>query len=205
MLLPTLEELAKLEKIVADEQKKRAKFQQELIDKERERFIKAKELEALQLRSDGEHAAAEALEKHIAMMKEAIRISAEYGVSLKEAAEIAKGIEENKPKEDGDTDGTGGTGGAGSDRASEDTRGDFVRDLSGKDLKDAANKAGKEDGIRFQKLGDGTFQQFVNGSKGGKFTEDQLKGGLENKIEKDSTDETLKSIEKILQGKFINE
>jgi len=40
---------------------------------------------------------------------------------------------------------------------------------------------------------------------GEKFTEEQLQKGLEKKIEKDPTEATLKSIEEILQGKFVNE
>lgn len=265
MLLPTIDELARLERIVAKEQEKRAAFQQELIDKERERFIKGKELEALQLRAAGENAAADALEKQIELMKEAIRISNEYGISLKEAAELVKGIDAQDKK------GKPGDNGkfeeeeklikakelealelkaAGKDAQAkaleeqielmeetirlareynltreqalnlargiasaeekteerrEDTRGDMARSLRGHDLRKAANVAGKEQGIRFERMGDGTFQQFVNGRKGEKFTEAQLQQGLEKQIEKDPSLQTLENIEKILQGRLVNE
>jgi len=98
-----------------------------------------------------------------------------------------------------------GNGGGQPAKPTEDTRGDFARELEGEALRKAANKAGKDSNIRFDRMADGSFQQFVNGRKGEKFTEDQLQKGLEGKIEKDPTDATLKSIEKILQGKFVNE
>lgn len=225
-------------------------------------LIAAKELEALELRAAGKNAQAEALEKQIELMKEAIRISREYGISLEKAAELVKGIEANKPKEededearkkklekleekikdmklaalraqaDGDKKAEESLNnrvriaekivsimkefGVSQEEATrlaqdkeqpkpDDTRGDFALGLEGHQLRKAANKAGKDDNIRFEKLGDGGFQQYVNGRKGEKFTEEQLQKGLENKIEKDPTDETLKSIEKLLQGKFVNE
>jgi len=59
----SLDDLAKLEKIVKNAQKERAQFQQDLIDKERESFIAAKKLQALELRAAGKNAQAEALEK----------------------------------------------------------------------------------------------------------------------------------------------
>jgi len=160
-------------------------------------FIAAKELEALELRAAGKNEQAEALEKQIELMKEAMRISQEYGISLEKAAALVRGIEANKPKEDDGGDG-GGNG-------AEDTRGDFARELEGEALRKAANEAGKDDDIRFNRMADGSFQQFVDGKKGEKFTEDQLQKGLEKKIEKDPTEATLKSIEEILQGKFVNE
>lgn len=155
-------------------------------------FIAAKELDALELRAAGKNEQAEALEKQIALMKEAMSIANQYGISLKEAADMVQAIEDNKP---GDPP----------DPKPEDTRGDFARELSGEKLRKAANKAGKDDNIRFERQGDGGFQQFVDGKKGEKFTEEQMQKGLEKNIEKDPTEVTLKSIEKILQGKFVNE
>ena len=85
-----------------------------------------------------------------------------------------------------------------------DTRGDFSRDLSGDDLRRASNKAADK-GTHFGRMADGTFQKFVNGSKKGRFTEAQMQAGLEKRIEKDPTQKTLKRIESILEGKFVNE
>jgi len=76
------------------------------IKTEQDAFIAAKELEALELRAAGKNAQAEALEKNIELMKEAIQISREYGISLEKAAALVRGIEANKPKED-----EGGEGG----------------------------------------------------------------------------------------------
>lgn len=158
-------------------------------------FIAAKELDALELRAAGKNEQAEALEKQIALMKEAMRIADRYGISLKEAADMVQDIEDNKAVDPPDPP----------DPKPEDTRGDFARGLEGEALRKAANKAGKDDNIRFDRMADGGFQQFVDGKKGEKFTEEQMQKGLENKVEKDPTDKTLKSIEKILQGKFVNE
>lgn len=238
----------------------------EVTEAEQDRFIAAKELESLQLRAKGDTKKAEELDKQIEKMKEAIRISREYGVTLEKAAEIVKGIdekgqsEEEKRKEKiasleekikemklaairaqaaGDKEAQAAMEkrvelaekivslmnefnisqeeatkianqtakpeditGEGSQK---DTRGDMARSLRGEDLRKAASAAGKEDGIRFERMGDGMFQQFVNGRKGGKFTEEQLQKGLESKIEKDPSMKTLESIEKILQGKFVSE
>ena len=66
----------------------------EVTEAEQDRFIAAKELESLQLRAKGDTKKAEELDKQIEKMKEAIRISREYGVTLEKAAEIVKGIDE---------------------------------------------------------------------------------------------------------------
>lgn len=91
-LIPTLDEIAKVESIISKEQEKRAKFQKSLIDQERERFIKGKELEVLKLRADGEKAEADAMQEKIDKMNEAIRVSDQYGISLKEAADLVERI-----------------------------------------------------------------------------------------------------------------
>lgn len=65
----------------------------------------------------------------------------------------------------------GGKGSSGDDRASI---------VSPEDLRQAANEAGKGKGpdgsdIRFERNDDGTFTQFIDGSQGDVFTEDQLR------------------------------
>ena len=153
---------------------------------EEEKLIKAKELEALELKAAGKDAQAKALEEQIELMKETIRLAQEYNLTREEALNLARGIASSEEKE-------------------KDTRGDFARELTGQTLKKAANEAGKEEGIRFERMGDGTFQQFVKGKKGGRFTEEQLQKGLEGKIEKDSSEELLEKINKTLEGKFISQ
>lgn len=87
----------------------------------------------------------------------------------------------------------------------EDTRGDFARELSGKELAKAANMAGKEDKRRFERMADGTFQEFIGGKKGKRVTEEQLRAATEGKIESKKTDDLLEQIKDSLQGKFVNE
>jgi hypothetical protein len=131
----------------------------------------------------GDKAAEESLTRRVQLAEQIIRLIGK-GFSQEEATRLANQLtEQNKP---------------------EDTRGDFVRDLSGHDLRRAANEAAK-DGIRFTKMADGTFQRYIDGSRKGRFTEEQLRAGLEKQIEKDPRNKTLNDIKSILQGKFVNE
>lgn len=163
---------------------------EELAKMKNEKLIKAKELEALELKAAGKDAQAKALEEQIELMKETIRLAQEYNLTKEQALNLARGLAsaEEKTKE-----------------KTEDTRGDFAGELTGEALRKAANEAGKEDGVRFERMADGTFQQFANGRRGGRFTEEQLQKGLEGKIEKDSSEELLKKINKTLEGKFISQ
>lgn len=163
---------------------------EELAKMKKEKLIKAKELEALELKAAGKDAQAKALEEQIELMKETIRLAQEYNLTKEQALNLARGLAsaEEKTKE-----------------KTEDTRGDFAGELTGEALRKAANEAGKEDGVRFERMADGTFQQFANGRRGGRFTEEQLQKGLEGKIEKDSSEELLKKINKTLEGKFISQ
>ena len=128
-----------------------------------------------------------------------------FGILDEESKNAGEKINENLKPDIPISEGEGGGEGGGDEPPAEDTRGDMARGLRGEDLRKAASAAGKEDGIRFERMGDGMFQQFVNGRKGGKFTEEQLQKGLESKIERDPSTKTLESIEKILQGKFVSE
>lgn len=87
----------------------------------------------------------------------------------------------------------------------DDTRGDFIRGLTKPELLKAANKAAKEDGRRFERMADGTFQEFINGRKGKIVTEEQLKKAVEAKIESKPTEKLLEQIKMVLEGKFVNE
>jgi len=263
--LITVDELNKLEdgrrkmlEDLANIEEQRLKREQEAIDKKRELFLQSKELEALQLRAAGKNAEAEALEKQIKMMKEAIKISRQYGISLKEAADLVKGNKTPEEKESkklkqleleliraraaGEkeltkelerkinilrsalqiqkehnisleeafklakkiNDQNGGEGG-GDEPPAEDTRGDMARGLRGEDLRKAANAAGKEDNIRFDRMADGTFQQFVKGKKGKVFSEAEMQAGLQKQIDKGGTEGLLEKINKTLEGKFVSQ
>jgi hypothetical protein len=78
-------------------------------------------------------------------------------------------------------------------------------DLTGEALRKAANIAGKDKNIRFDRMADGTFQQFINGRKGQRFTEDQMQVGLQNQIDNDDSKSLLEKINKTLEGKFVSQ
>lgn len=63
---------------------------------------------------------------------------------------------------------TGGIGGSAEARSS-----------TNRELLDAANAAAADEGIRFESQGDGTFQQFVDGSVAGVFSEAELEEAIE--------------------------
>ena len=82
--------------------------------------------------------------------------------------------------------------------------------LVGHDLKKAANIAGKgkaKDGknIRFEKMGDGGFQEFIGGRKGAIVSEEELQARLQNGIDKDPSQELLEKINTTLEGKFVSQ
>ncbi len=92
-----------------------------------------------------------------------------------------------------------------------DSESDKKSSLTGHDLRKAANIAGKgkaEGGkdIRFEKMHDGTFQQFIGGFKGKRFTEDEMQKGLQKQIDKEANTETLlEKINTTLEGKFVSQ
>ena len=154
-------------------------------DKKEELAKKLQQIEMALIRAqaDGDQAAEASLARRLELAKEVMRLMG-AGFSQTEATKLANDLTTSgKPA---------------------DTRGDFSRDLSGHDLKRAANKAADK-GTHFDRMADGTFQKFVDGSKRGRFTEAQMQAGLEKRIEKDPTQKTLKRIETILEGKFVNE
>ncbi len=106
---------------------------------------------------------------------------------------------------------TGGAGGAESEEVKATKPGDLTGEsdkrssLTGHDLRKAANIAGKEDAIRFEKLGTGGFQQFIGGKKGRVFSEAEMQAGLQKKIDGDNTESLLEKINKTLEGKFVSQ
>ena len=138
------------------------------------------EMARIRAQASGDAAAEASLARRLEMAKEVLRLM-DAGFSQEEATSLA-----NQSK------------------SPTDTRGDFAGELTGHDLRRAANKAADK-GTRFEKMADGTFQKYVNGSQKGRFTEAQMQAGLEKKIEKDPTEKTLNDIKLILEGKFVNE
>jgi hypothetical protein len=62
-----------------------------------------------------------------------------------------------------------------------------------------------EGDVRFERLGNGGYQQFVDGKKGEKFTEAQMQAGLQKQIDKDPTEALLEKINATLEGKFVSQ
>jgi hypothetical protein len=73
-----------------------AKHKKDLIDKQREQAIRAKELQALQARSKGLDKQAKQLEKQVELMKTAVEFSNRYNMSLKAAFQLASKLDQNK-------------------------------------------------------------------------------------------------------------
>ena len=109
--------------------------------------LKQLELELIRAQAAGEKKLTKELERKISILRSALEIQKEHNISLEEAFKLAKKIYDQN---EGEGEGA-------------DTRGDMARGLQGEDLRKAASAAGKEDGIRFERMGDGMFQQFVNG------------------------------------------
>lgn len=55
-------------------------------------------------------------------------------------------------------------------------------DLSGEDLRKLANELGKDNDIRFERLADGTYQSYAEGSKWQVYTEEDLAGYVEDAL-----------------------
>tara|TARA_X000001382_G_scaffold117708_1_gene97513 strand:+ start:536 stop:2317 length:1782 start_codon:yes stop_codon:yes gene_type:complete len=165
------------------DEEKRAK---DLENKEKQ--INDMKLEAMRAQEAGDKEAEDSLNKRIELGQRMIDIMKSHDVSQEEALRLASGQinRENMP-----------------DPSEEEPQ--RKSDLRGHDLKKAANIAGSKDGIRFEKLGGGGFQQFVNGRKGDVFTEEQMQAGLQKQIDKDGTEGLLEKINATLEGKFVSQ
>lgn len=182
----------------ADALKAEARAQEELVREVEDQFFKEKELQLLRLKAAGKNKEAEALEKQIALTREANELMKKFNITREEAIQITKALESERNKENETTEEGTKTEAKAEEQSKSST-------LTGHALKKAANVAGKDKNIRFEKMGDGTFQQFVNGKKGEKFTEAQLQKGLGNQIDKDDTGGLLEKINKTLEGKFVSQ
>lgn len=192
------EDATKSSKDRADALKAEAKAQEELTREVEDQFFKEKELQLLRLKAAGKNKEAEALEKQIALTREANELMKKFNITKEEAIQITKALEAERNKENETTEEGTKTEAKAEEQSKSST-------LTGHALKKAANVAGKDKNIRFEKMGDGTFQQFVNGKKGEKFTEAQLQKGLGNQIDKDDTGSLLEKINKTLEGKFVSQ
>jgi len=181
-----------------DALKAEARAQEELVREVEDQFFKEKELQLLRLKAAGKNKEAEALEKQIALTREANELMKKFNITREEAIQITKALEAERNKENETTEEGTKTEAKAEEQSKSST-------LTGHALKKAANVAGKDKNIRFEKMGDGTFQQFVNGKKGEKFTEAQLQKGLGNQIDKDDTGGLLEKINKTLEGKFVSQ
>jgi hypothetical protein len=149
-----------------------------------EKKINEMRLKAIRAQANGDEKAQKAMERRAEMAQRILDLMNQYNISQEEATIIAN--KTSKPE----------------DITGED---DSKSSLTGHDLRKAANIAGKEEGIRFEKLADGGFQQFVKGKKGKVFSEADMQAGLQKQIDKDGTEGLLEKINKTLEGKFVSQ
>ena len=163
-------------KVNKDEDKKKSKMES------LEAKITEMKLKALNAQANGDKAAEEAMLKRIKYAEKIVSLMNDFNMSQEQARNLAVSLLEKEEE------GSGASSG-----------------LTGEDLRKGANIAGKEDGIRFERLGGGGYQQFINGKKGEKFTEKQMQAGLQNKIDKDPSEALLEKINQTLEGKFVSQ
>ena len=158
-----------------------------------EKQIEDMELQAIRAQANGDEKGQAAMERRVDLANSIVDIMNDHNVSQEEATRIA-----NKMRDAGE--------------AKDAPR----NELTGRDLQDAANLAGKGQAgdqasflggkdIRFERDGKGNFQQFVGGSKGKVFTEDQMQAGLQKQIDKDGSQSLLEKINTTLEGKFVSQ
>jgi len=149
-----------------------------------EEKINEMKLKAIRAQANGDEKAQAAMERRAELAEKIVNLMKQYNISQEEATTLA-----NKTSKPGDITG-------------EDEK---RSSLTGHDLRKAANVAGKEEGIRFEKLGTGGYQQFVGGKKGKVFSEAEMQAGLQKQIDKDGTEGLLEKINKTLEGKFVSQ
>ncbi len=161
--------------------------------KKLEEQIKDMKLAALRAQANGDKEAQSSMEKRVELAKKIVSIMREFGVSQEEATSLA-----NKTREEVEKT---------SQKKSS---------LTGRELEKAANMAGKGKAgdkstflggkdIRFERDGRGNFQQFVGGTRGKVFTEEQMQASLQKEIDKDGSEGLLEKINATLEGKFVSQ
>jgi hypothetical protein len=210
----TMEDTLKILKMQEDFNKKMDKMEKERIKRKQEQFLREKELQALQLAASGDKEKAHQLKRQVELTRKAIEVAEKYKISLQEAAELVQRItekeanrlnkieEEKRQKEEEQR----AIDEARSGEA--DKRGDFAKILEGERLREAANAAGEEFGVRFNKEislgGEEMFRVIRDGFRKELLTEEQLQAGLERAIEKDPSNATLEKIATLLEGRLTN-
>ncbi len=210
----TMEDTLKIAKMQRDFNEKMDKMEKERIKRKQEQFLREKELQALQLAASGDKEKAHQLKRQVELTRKAIEVAEKYKISLQEAAELVQRItekeanrlnkieEEKRQKEEEQR----AIDEARSGEA--DKRGDFAKILEGERLREAANAAGEEFGVRFNKEislgGEEMFRVIRDGFRKELLTEEQLQAGLERAIEKDPSNETLEKIATLLEGRLTN-
>jgi transcriptional regulator NrdR family protein len=210
----TMEDTLKIAKMQRDFNEKMDKMEKERIKRKQEQFLREKELQALQLAASGDKEKAQQLKRQVELTRKAIKVAEKYKISLQEAAELVQRItekeanrlnkieEEKRQKEEEQR----AIDEARSGEA--DKRGDFAKILEGERLREAANAAGEEFGVRFNKEislgGEEMFRVIRDGFRKELLTEEQLQAGLERAIEKDPSNATLEKIATLLEGRLTN-
>lgn len=163
-------------KVNKDEDKKKSKMES------LEAKITEMKLKALNAQANGDKLAEEAMLKRIKYAEKIVSLMNDFNMSQEQARNLAVSLLEKEEE------GSGASSG-----------------LTGEDLRKGANIAGEADGIRFERLGGGGYQQFIKGKKGEKFTEEQMQAGLQKQIDKDPSEALLEKINATLEGKFVSQ
>ena len=187
--------------------------------------INEMKLKAIHAQANGDLKAQAAMERRAKFAQKIVDLMGEYNISQEQATLIA-----NKNAEAGELTGEGG---ARSELTGEDLRkasniagegqapSNRMEDFSRREREAGLNLAGnetmsgrgenptsldKEEGdVRFERLAGGGYQQFVDGKKGEKFSEEQMQAGLQKQIDKDPTEALLEKINATLEGKFVSQ
>ena len=190
-----------------------------------EKKILEMKLKALNAEANGDELAEKSMLKRIKYAEKTVSLMDKFNMTQREALTLATKLLENEEAEEGSGARSGLTGEdlrkasniAGEGKAPSNRMEDFARREREAGLNLAGNETmsgregnptslDKEEGnIRFERLGNGGYQQFVDGKKGEKFTEEQMQSGLQKQIDKDPTEALLEKINQTLEGKFVSQ
>jgi hypothetical protein len=190
--------------------------------KELEDKISEMKLKALNAQANGDKEAEKAMNKRVKYAEKVVSFMKQFNMTQEEALNLATKLlgKEKDSESAAKSSLTGddllkasniagkGKGGRASDFASREAEAGLNlagnNPMSGRDGNPSSLDKAEGD-VRFERLGNGGYQQFVDGKKGEKFTEAQMQAGLQKQIDKDPTEALLEKINATLEGKFVSQ
>jgi hypothetical protein len=190
--------------------------------KELEDKISEMKLKALNAQANGDKEAEKAMNKRVKYAEKVVSFMKQFNMTQEEALNLATKLlgKEKDSESAAKSSLTGsdllkasniagkGKGGRASDFASREAEAGLNlagnNPMSGRDGNSSSLDKAEGD-VRFERLGNGGYQQFVDGKKGEKFTEAQMQAGLQKQIDKDPTEALLEKINATLEGKFVSQ